>query len=82
MIPHQNLGSRFNAGGAVALIAADAASLLLTLPWCARLWNWFAKVCTPAPGLFRKLPKAKNPGMNAGAHDCHSVHPAATISPD
>jgi hypothetical protein len=46
------------------LVAAHAANLLLPLG---------------AAGLFRKPPKAKNPGMNAGARDGRSIHPAATI---
>ena len=52
--------------GTVMVLAAYAASLLiverlfrivkpklLTLPWFARLWNWFVSVRSKAAGLFR-----------------------------
>jgi len=66
-IRHQDLGSTVPVRGTVVLVAAHAANLLLPLG---------------AAGLFRKPPKAKNPGMKAGARDSRSVHPAATIIRD
>jgi hypothetical protein len=74
-------GSTVHVRGTVVLVAADAASLLLV----ERLFAIVEPKPIFAPGaagLFRKPPKAKNPGMKAGARDSRSVHPAATIIRD